>query len=102
MKINELSDKVPKELEESAKERGILELTPPQEEAIKKGILDGKDILVASPTASGKTFIAEIAMLISVLWKRKKAIYIAPMRALVSEKFEEFKFAYPYLKIAIS
>ncbi|MGC8479755.1 MAG: DEAD/DEAH box helicase, partial [Candidatus Micrarchaeia archaeon] len=25
-----------------------------------------------------------------------------PMRALVSEKFEEFKFAYPYLKIAIS
>ncbi|MEM0201096.1 MAG: DEAD/DEAH box helicase [Candidatus Micrarchaeaceae archaeon] len=102
MYIKDISDKLPPELIESAYIRNIKEFTPPQEQAIKKGLLNGTDLVIASPTASGKTFIAEIAMIKNVLWDRKKAIYIAPMRALVSEKFNEFKAAYPYLKIAVS
>ncbi len=102
MLLKDLSGKLPSELIESANTRGIKELTPPQEDAVKKGLLDSKNLVIASPTASGKTFIAEIAIIKTVLWERKKAIYIAPMRALVSEKFNEFKALYPYLKIAVS
>ncbi len=102
MLITDFHGKLPSELIEATNGRNIKTLTPPQEEAIEKGLLNGKSLVVASPTASGKTFIAEIAIIKTVLWERKKAIYIAPMRALVSEKFNEFKALYPYLKIAVS
>jgi len=102
MRIEDIAAKVPKELVESARARGMAVLTPPQELAVRKGLLDGKNLVVASPTASGKTFIAEMAMLRAVLHDFKKAVYVAPMRALVSEKYEELKAAYPFLNIAIS
>ena len=102
MQASELKGIVPNELMESMVQRGITSLTPPQELAIKKGLLKGSSMVIASPTASGKTFIAEMAMLRAVIGERKKAIYVAPMRALVSEKYYEFKASYPYLKIAMS
>ncbi|MGC8628988.1 MAG: DEAD/DEAH box helicase [Candidatus Micrarchaeia archaeon] len=102
MELGEIIGMLPRELYDSASSRGITVLTPPQEDAVRKGLVFGNNIVVASPTASGKTFIAEIAMLRAVLHDFKKAIYVAPMRALVSEKYEEMKKAYPFLKIAIS
>lgn len=102
MQASELRGRVPSEMLESMAQRGIKGLTPPQELAIKRGLLSGASMVVASPTASGKTFVAELAMLRWVLGYGKKAIYVAPMRALVSEKFEEFKAAYPFIKIAMS
>ncbi|VVB76673.1 ATP-dependent DNA helicase Hel308 [uncultured archaeon] len=102
MKLLDVGAKLPREVLESALARGVGTLTPPQETALKKGILDGHNIVIASPTASGKTFIAEMAMMKSVIHGRKKAIYIAPMRALVSEKYEDFKRDYPFLKVAMS
>ena len=101
-KLIELKGKVPDEILESALTRKIKVLTPPQEEAVDNGLLSGRNLVVASPTASGKTFIAELAMLKSVIWDRKKAVYIAPMRALVSEKYNEIKECYPYIKSAVS
>ncbi|MGB9703182.1 MAG: DEAD/DEAH box helicase [Candidatus Micrarchaeales archaeon] len=101
MEVEELKGKIPNELFESLAQR-IKKLTPPQEIAIKKGLLDGKNIVVSSPTASGKTIIAEIALLNSILRKKGKGVYVAPMRALVREKFEEFSRNYPWLKIGIS
>ena len=73
MHISELQKELPREIIESANERGITKLTPPQEKAVEHGLLDGKDIVVASPTASGKTFIAEIAMLNAVFWKKRRS-----------------------------
>ncbi|MEM4098772.1 MAG: DEAD/DEAH box helicase, partial [Candidatus Micrarchaeaceae archaeon] len=102
MQISELNGKVPKEVIDAAKARGITSLTPPQVLAIESGLLDGKNIVISAPTASGKTFAAEMAMIKTVLWRFKKAIYVAPMRAIVSEKYEEFKSSYPFLKVAIS
>ncbi len=102
MHIKDLVGRVPKELVESLESRGIAELTPPQAMSMEYGLADGKSFVVSAPTASGKTLIAEIAMINSVLGARKKAVYIAPMRALVREKYSEFKSAYPYLKIAMS
>ncbi|MDE1855397.1 MAG: DEAD/DEAH box helicase [Candidatus Micrarchaeota archaeon] len=102
MQASELKGAVPNEMFETLEQRGIKSLTPPQEMALKRGLLNGGSMVVASPTASGKTFIAEMAMINSVIRNRKKAVYVAPMRALVSEKYEELKSAYPFLKIAMS
>ncbi len=102
MKITELKGRLPDEIIESISKRGISELTPPQELAIEKGLLSQKSITVAAPTASGKTLIAEMAMLKAAIWNNKKAVYVGPMRALVSEKYSELKEAYPYMNIGIS
>lgn len=102
MNVTELKGRVPNEILESLEERGIKKFNEPQELAINSELLLGKNIVVASPTASGKTLIAELAMLRTVIATGKKAVYVAPMRALASEKYEEFKAAYPYLKVALS
>ncbi len=70
---------------------GFVELFPPQEDSIRAGVLDGQNIVLASPTASGKTLIAELCGLKHVLERGGKVIYLSPLRALASEKFEDFK-----------
>src|SRR2546427_8048199 len=70
---------------------GRAHLPPPQEDAIEAGVLDGKNLVLASPTASGKTLVAEVCILKHILEKNGKAIYLAPLRALASEKFKEFQ-----------
>ncbi|QCJ46812.1 ATP-dependent DNA helicase [Haloprofundus sp. MHR1] len=69
---------------------GIEELYPPQAEAVEAGVTDGESLVASIPTASGKTFIAELAMLSSVQ-RGGKALYIVPLRALASEKKAEFE-----------
>jgi helicase len=69
----------------------IVELFPPQEETIQAGVLEGKNIVLASPTASGKTLIAELCALKHVLEEGGKVIYLSPLRALASEKFDDFR-----------
>ncbi len=70
---------------------GLDQLYPPQEDAIKAGVLEGKNLVLASPTASGKTLVAEVCILKHVLERNGKAIYLAPLRALASEKYKEFQ-----------
>jgi len=72
---------------------GITSLYPPQSAAIDAGLLEGKNVVAAIPTASGKTLLAEFVMLKSVLNENKKgkALYIVPLRALASEKYERFR-----------
>ena len=89
LKIAELS--VPESVKEVLLGLGISELFPPQEDTIRAGVLEGKNIVLASPTASGKTLIAELCALKHVLENGGKVIYLSPLRALASEKFEEFK-----------
>src|SRR3989344_5852430 len=78
-------------------------LNPPQELAIKAGLLEGKNIVVAAPTASGKTLIAEMAFLRHFL-SGGKSVYRVPLKALGSEKYDEFKKRYEKLgmRVAIS
>lgn len=89
MKITDLP--VPESVKEIIIRSGIVELYPPQEEAIKAGALEGRNLVLASPTASGKTLVAEFCALKHILEKNGKTIYLTPLRALASEKFEEFK-----------
>lgn len=71
-------------------ELGYKSLYPPQEDAVRAGVLNNVNLVLAIPTASGKTLIAELCMIKSIL-NKGKAIYLVPLRALASEKFEEFK-----------
>jgi helicase len=89
VKIEELA--IPDPAKQVIVKSGITELYPPQEEAIRAGALDGKNLVLASPTASGKTLIAELCALKHILEKDGKVLYLTPLRALASEKYEEFK-----------
>lgn len=89
MKITDLS--IPEQVKETIIKEGVAELYPPQEEAIKAGALEGRNLVLASPTASGKTLVAELCALRHILEKNGKTMYLTPLRALASEKFEEFK-----------
>lgn len=80
----------------------IEDLRPGQEKAIKAGLLKGNNILVCTPTASGKTFIGELAAMQSILTSQGKAVYIAPLRALAREKHVELSSKYPTVKFALS
>jgi helicase len=65
---------------------GIEELYPPQAAAVDAGVTRGENVVAAIPTASGKTLIAELAMLTA----DGPALYIVPLRALAREKYESF------------
>lgn len=80
---------------------GIKELFPPQTSAINKGVLDGKSLLMAVPTAAGKTLIAELCMVKSCLMNHGRCLYIAPLKALASEKYNDFKNKYEPLGIPV-
>jgi helicase len=89
VKVTELA--VPQQVKDLILQSGITELYPPQEEAVQAGALEGKNLVLASPTASGKTLVAELCCLKHVLEKGGKAIYLAPLKALANEKFDDFK-----------
>ena len=80
---------------------GIVQLYPPQAEAIPK-VLAGKSVLLACPTASGKSLVAYIALLRAARAGRT-GLYLVPLRALAHEKAEELEdFAELGLKVGIS
>jgi len=89
LKVSELD--VPPEVRELLEKKGYNELYPPQVEAIEAGVLDGKSLVMASPTASGKTLIAELCALKHVIERGGKVLYLTPLRALAWEKYEEFQ-----------
>jgi helicase len=89
MKIEQLD--IPPLAIDFMQKNGYVELYPPQEKTIRAGLLEGKSILVSSPTASGKTLLAMLAIIKHLSEKRGKIVYLSPLKALASEKFNEFK-----------
>ncbi len=62
-----------------------LDLYPAQEQAILE-LLTGSNVILATPTGSGKSLVAT-AMHFLALSEGKRSFYTAPIKALVSEKF---------------
>jgi len=89
MKIEQLD--IPSSAIEFLQKNGYVNLYPPQEKTIKAGLLEGKNILVSAPTASGKTLLAMLAIIKHISEKKGKMVYLSPLKALASEKFNEFK-----------
>jgi len=102
MELKLIKNKIPEELYKIL-ERDIKKLRPAQTKAIEHGLLDRKNLLVCTPTASGKTLIAELAALKSIIEGNGKAIYIVPLKALASEKYKDFKMRYDGIsRVALS
>lgn len=103
MKIPELESKhgIPHPLVKSLLEAGYASLYPPQAEAIRSGMLEGRNLLMAVPTAAGKTLVAELCMVKSILQADGRCLYVVPLRALATEKYEEFKKRYAPLGISV-
>jgi ATP-dependent DNA helicase len=80
---------IPPHLAEAYRAQGITGLYPPQEECVRAGIFEGKNLLLAIPTASGKTLVAEMAMHHHIA-RGGKCLYIVPLKALANEKHGEF------------
>ena len=62
-----------------------LSLYPAQEEAVLE-LLDGKNVILNTPTGSGKSLVAS-AMIFAALARGKRAVYTCPIKALVNEKW---------------
>ncbi|TKX74931.1 DEAD/DEAH box helicase [Halorubrum sp. GN11_10-6_MGM] len=78
-------------------ERGVRELYPPQRAAVDAGVCEGADVVAAVPTASGKTLVAQLALLTA----DGPGLYVCPLRALAREKYETFA-ALPGVDVGIS
>jgi helicase len=89
LKVEELP--IPDQVKGVVIKSGISELYPPQELAINAGALQGKNLVLASPTASGKTLTAELCALKQVIEHGGKVFYLTPLRALANEKYQEFR-----------
>jgi len=101
--LESIKEKIPEQLHSVLHKEGIDELRPAQAKAIKAGLLEGKSLLVCTPTASGKTLVAELAFMNAILNRKGKAVYIVPLKALANEKYKDFRRKYDHLmKIGIS
>ena len=89
--------------EQVLKLNGFDSLNPAQVVAYESGLLEQRSMVIAAPTASGKTLSAEIATL-DMLNRGRKVVYIVPLKALASEKYQDFKEKYGPLgfRVAIS
>lgn len=87
MRVDELdiSDRVAKALNDV----GFVVLHPPQAEAIPVA-LSGGNLVAAIPTASGKSLIGYIPALQTIVERHRKVLYIVPLKALASEKKDDF------------
>lgn len=83
---------LPESLKGYCADHGITELYPPQAECVEKGLFEGASLLLAIPTASGKTLVAEMAMHAHVA-RGGRCLYIVPLRALAAEKHRDFSAA---------
>jgi helicase len=80
---------------------GIRSLYPPQAAALGP-VLAGESVLLACPTASGKSLVAYLALLRATRAHRT-GLYLVPLRALAQEKAEELeRFAELGLKVGLS
>ncbi len=80
---------IPDGVAEALISAGFRELHPPQAEAIPIA-LTGRNLVAAIPTASGKSLIGYVPALKTLVEHRGKVLYIVPLKALASEKRDDF------------
>ena len=95
MVVSDVSSKVEEIIGKAGiKPRGIQSL------ALDKGLLQGKSIMVSSPTGSGKTLVGELALLRAVT-AGKKGLFLVPLRALAVQVSQVLKDRYEVFGIMI-
>lgn len=82
---------LPKELIQCLKDQGIERLYRHQQKA-HDHIRDGDNVIVATPTSSGKSLIYNLPVLESILQKNDtKALYLFPLKALAQDQLRVLK-----------
>ena len=79
------ADAIHKNFETWALEERGLTLYPAQEEALL-GLALGSNVILSTPTGTGKSLVAIGAHFVA-LAEGRRTVYTAPIKALVSEKF---------------
>ena len=69
-------------------------LLPVQSLAVENGLFDGRDQLVVSATATGKTLVGELAGVDRALKGEGKLLFLVPLVALANQKHEDFEERY--------
>jgi len=85
--VNVLGE-TPRNFAKMLSDRGIIELWPSQQDALRKNLLDPyrRAILVEMPTSAGKTLLAKFSIIqTKALNPNGKIMYIVPTRALVNQ-----------------
>jgi replicative superfamily II helicase len=84
--------------------RAVTEFWPSQVAALDRGLLDpDQDLVVKMPTSSGKTRVAELAIVSALISRPSyKCLYVAPYKALVSEVQDSFGMLFGDLGFAAS
>ncbi|MDD5419098.1 MAG: DEAD/DEAH box helicase [Methanomicrobiaceae archaeon] len=80
-----------------AQASGVEYLMPVQQLAVNGGLLDGQHQLVVAATASGKTFIGEMAGMKNFLEGRGRMLFLVPLVALANQKYQRFRDRYDHL-----
>jgi len=106
MNVNELGKiGIPRFLIDFYLNKKIIKLNSVQMKAINAGLIQGKSLVICSPTASGKTEIATIAICKNLTQDPgSKALYLVPLKALAREKYKYYKdlFKNTNLRVIIS
>ena len=77
------------------------ELNPAQKEVIDRGLLSsGFNCVLQMPTGSGKTWLAEVAIL-ATLQGGRRAIYLTPLRALANELLERWQARFAGFEVGV-
>lgn len=102
MELSKLKDQIPDKVFSLLEKKGFETLRPSQVKSIQAGLFNDKNLLVCTPTASGKTLVAELAALNGIIHDKGKALYVVPLKALATEKHKQFTRDYPGMKVGVS
>lgn len=64
-------------------------LLPVQARAVRGGLLEGKNLLVVSATATGKSLVGEMAGIKNFLLGKGKLLFLVPLVALANQKYDQ-------------
>ena len=79
---------LPAALKEHLRKR-LTKLLPVQSRSVQAGLLEGKDQLVVSATATGKSLIGEMAGVKNLIDGKGKLLFLVPLVALANQKFDQ-------------
>jgi helicase len=69
--------------------RRLTRLLPVQSRSVKAGLLEGRNQLVVSATATGKSLVGEMAGVKNLLENKGKLLFLVPLVALANQKFDQ-------------
>jgi len=83
------------------KQIGIKKFTTVQYFSVIWDLFAGKNLLVCAATSAGKTLIGEMACVNTILTKKKRCLYLVPLKSLANEKLESFRAHWDALEIKV-